>query len=86
MALMRRVLYIISRGPSDFSPDLLPSSPPPDAKAVLLHDALRLTTLPFSQVYALSDPADEQGSSPFPRISYRDLLRMIFEAETVVAL
>lgn len=42
---------------------------------------------PVNQVYALSeDAASRNVSPPFPQISYADLLRMIFEADSVVAL
>jgi sulfur transfer complex TusBCD TusB component (DsrH family) len=84
MPTMSHALYILSHSPDQILPDLLPPTPSSDT-AVLIQDALRLTTVPFSRVYVLADN-QAQSESSFPRISYADLVRMIFEADKVVVL
>jgi len=54
---------------------------------VLLQDGVTLTHLPAHRIYALSDDAtSRQVTSTYPMISYGDMLRMIFEADAVIAL
>lgn len=84
MATMSHALYILSHGQDQIPLDLLPPAPSSDT-AVLIQDALHLTTVPFSRVYALADDQTSSGAS-FPRISYQDLVRMIFEVDKVVVL
>ena len=84
---MRRVLYILKKGPAEFSPGLLAPSSGEKSAVVLVQDAVLLKDLPLSPVYALADDAtSRQVSSPYPHISYQDMLRMIMESDTVVAL
>ena len=86
---MRKVLYLLTKGPDRFSEALLvpPRSPEQDVSVVLMQDGVTLPKVPASKVYALSeDVASRKIVSSFPTISYRDVLRMIFEADTVVAL
>jgi sulfur transfer complex TusBCD TusB component (DsrH family) len=80
------MLYIVSRAPSEESVSLLPadSISKNDISVVLVQDGVRHKKLPFLYVYTLSDDVlSRKLSSPFPSVSYQDLLRMIFEAETV---
>ena len=54
---------------------------------VLLQDGVTLTDLAAHRVYALSDDATARHVTPsYPVISYADMLRMIFEADAVIAL
>lgn len=85
---MSQVLYILAKG-------TLPDRAlfPPAARSgertsvVLIQEAVGLRQVPAQQVYALQDDAARRNvTSAFPMISYRDLLRMIFESDRVVAL
>lgn len=85
---MRKILYLLTKGPDQFSKDLLvPASPDQDVSVVLMQNGITLPEVPASRIYALSeDVAARKVASPFPTVSYQDLLRMIFDADTVVAL
>ena len=83
---MKKMLYIVSQAPSEESVSLLPadSGSKNDILVVLVQDGVRHQKLPFPYVFTLSDDLlSRKLSSPFPSVSYQDLLRMIFEAETV---
>lgn len=84
---MRNVLYIL--GDTRASGSLLPSSPSTgnQTSVVLIHDAVGLSQVPAARVYALADDVTSRKASPsFPVISYGDFLRLIFEADNIVAL
>ncbi len=86
---MRKVLYILSKGPAPLSDVLLPkeASPGKDISFLLIQDAVSLTQAPGGQTYALLDDVRTRNvTTPFPTISYRDMLRMIFDADAVIAL
>lgn len=86
---MKKTLYIVSKAPSVESISLLPidSGSKNDISVVLVQDGVRHQKLPFPYVFTLSDDVlSRKLSSPFPSVSYQDLLRMIFEAETVAVL
>ena len=86
---MRKVLYILSKGPASLSDVLLPkeASPGKDISFLLIQDAVSLTQVPGGQTYALLDDVRTRNvTTPFPTISYRDMLRMIFDADAVIAL
>jgi sulfur transfer complex TusBCD TusB component (DsrH family) len=85
---MRKVLYLLSKTAHRFPDEFLVSpSREYDVSVVLTQEAVALSNVPASQVYALSeDVLSRNVSSPFPKVSHRDLLRMMFEADTVVAL
>lgn len=83
------MLYIVSKTPSEESVFLLPSASVSknDVSVVLVQDGVKHQKLPFPCVFALSDDLlSGKLSSPFPSVTYQDLLRMIFEAETVAVL
>ncbi len=85
---MKKTLYIVSKGPDRDGVSLLPDRfvPEQDVSVVLIQDGVTHQTLPFSDVYVLSDDLlSRKLASPFPRVSYQDLLRMIFEADKVAA-
>jgi hypothetical protein len=86
---MKKTLYIVSKGPDRNGASLLPihSSSERDVSVVLIHGGVSHQTIPFSRVSVLSDDLlSRKLASPFPSVSYRDLLRMMFEAETVAVL
>lgn len=83
------MLYIVSKAPGAESISLLPadSGSRSGISVVLVQDGVRHQKLPFPHVVTLSDDLlSRKLSSPFPSVSYQDLLRMIFEAETVAVL
>ena len=54
---------------------------------MLLQDGVSLIDLPTNRVYALSDDVRARHiTPPYPVISYADVLRMMFEADAVIAL
>lgn len=54
---------------------------------MLIQDGVTLTHLQPNRVYALSDDVCARNfTSSYPVISYADVLRMMFEADTVIAL
>ena len=83
---MRRLLYLVTKGPESFRPDLLPDAASRDQEvtAVLLEDGARLQSVPASHVYVLADKP--RSDSKIPAISYGDLLKMMFDAHTVVTI
>ena len=61
-------------------------TPNSEVSIVLLQDGVR-THLSAHRVYALSDDVTARHLTPsYPVISYTDMLRMIFEADAVIAL
>jgi len=83
------MLYIVGESPSKESVFLLSTDPSSqdDVSVVLIHDGVKHRGLPFSYVFTLSDDvSSEKPVSSFPSVSYKDLLRMIFEADTVAVL
>jgi len=85
---LRKILYLVKDAMSVGS-DLLPSDPPPGGEVaiVLIQDGVTLTHLKTNRIYALSDDVLARNvTSSYPGISYADLLRMMFEADTVIAL
>lgn len=86
---MRKVLYILRQGPSELPDVLLPkeASPDEDVSVLLIHDAVALTRAPASHTYALVDDVTSRNLKPsFPTISYSEMLSLIFNADTVIAL
>ena len=86
---MIKTLYIVSKAPGVENFSLLPadSGSKSVVSVVLVQDGVRHQKLPFPHVFTLSDDLlSRKLSSPFPSVSYQDLLRMIFEAETVAVL
>lgn len=54
---------------------------------ILVQDAVSLAAVPGDHVYALAnDVALSEGPPAYRIISYEDMVRMIFEADRVVAL
>ena len=83
------MLYIVSKSPSQDSVSLLSTIPSSqdDISVVLIQNGVKHQKLPFSHVFTLSDDgSSEKPVSSFPSVSYQDLLRMIFEADTVAVL
>ena len=87
--MSRKVLYILSKDLARFSDALFPKDllSDKDISVILIQEGVSLTKVPGTHVYALSDDAVSRNVIPsFPTISYCDMLKMIFDADTVVAL
>jgi sulfur transfer complex TusBCD TusB component (DsrH family) len=85
---LRKILYLV-KDATPVGSDLLPSHPPPGAEVsiVLIQDGVTLTHLQRKHVFALSDDVLARNvTTSYPVISYADVLRMMFEADTVIAL
>lgn len=84
---MPQVLYIIGKATPPDPALFPPAGTETQSSVVLIQDAVMLSHFAVQPVYALADDlAQRKATSRFPAISYRDLLRMIFEADRVVAL
>lgn len=85
---MRKVLYIVSKN-EPLRSDLVPrsSSPDQDVSVLLIHDGVSLTHVPTSRVYALVDDVIARKiTAAFPTVSYDDMVRLMFDADAVIAL
>lgn len=85
---MHKVLYLLTKNPPDAVPLLMPSRCPSDTdlSVILLQDAVSLTEPLAGSVYVLADDATARKvASPFPHVSYREMLQMIFSADRVIA-
>ena len=85
---MRKILYLV-KDSNPATTTLVPEHASPDQaiSIVLLQDAVRRTDLTRQPLHALSDDVEARSVVPScPVVSYHDLLRMIFEADAVVAL
>ncbi|MGH7230761.1 MAG: hypothetical protein ACREJU_05295 [Nitrospiraceae bacterium] len=85
---MRKLLYLL-KSPVPHAEDLLPQHPnaEQDVSVVLIQEGVAQQHIAADRVYALSEDAAARGrASVFPTVSYEDLVRMIFEADTVIAL
>jgi sulfur transfer complex TusBCD TusB component (DsrH family) len=85
---LRKILYLVKHSLSAhadvFVSDQTPNS---EVSVVLLQDGVTRTHLAAHRVYALSDDVAARHVTPsYPVISYTDMLRMIFEADAVIAL
>lgn len=87
---MKKILYILAHySPSGVSPLIHQgiSSDQQENSVLLIQNAVRHQVLSADHVYVLSDDAtSREVVSPFSPIEYRHMLRMIFDADTVVAL
>jgi sulfur transfer complex TusBCD TusB component (DsrH family) len=85
---LRHVLYLV-KSPVSLSEALLPVDRSADQQVavILLQDGVPQQHIPAKQVYVLEDDAASRGiPSNYPTVSYADMLRMIFEADSVIAL
>ena len=85
---MRKVLYLLKNSlPS--AETVFPRQRGSDQtiSVVLLQEAVGQRDVPADRVYVLSDDAvTRQIESVYPGISYQEMLTMMFEADSVVAL
>ena len=82
--MARKVLYLITKPAID---DLLKAAPATqETWVVLLQGAVRLQKVPGNKVYVLQNEHDEEISSPFSSITYKDFISLIFKSDQVVAL
>jgi sulfur transfer complex TusBCD TusB component (DsrH family) len=85
---LRHVLYLV-KSPVLLSETLLPADRSDDQQVVviLIQDGVAQQQVSADRVYVLEDDAVSRGiSSHYPTASYADMLRMIFEADSVIAL
>jgi hypothetical protein len=84
---LRKLLYLL-KDPSPSAGDLLPChATDQDVSVILIQEGVVHNRLPVDRVYVLLEDTISRGIAPaFPTISYQDMLRMMFEADTVVAL
>ena len=86
---MRKVLYVLSKGSAQWSHVPLPkeTSPEKQISVLLIQDAVALPHVPGGRTYALVDDVTARKIRPaFPTVSYHEMLRMIFDADTVITL
>jgi sulfur transfer complex TusBCD TusB component (DsrH family) len=84
---MRKVLYLLSQPQADIPKSLLStiSSPGEEVSVILIEDGVKLGQVLAQKVFALTeDVASRNIKTKFPTVSYRDMLRMIFESDTVI--
>jgi hypothetical protein len=77
------------KSPVLVSETLLPADRSGDQQVtvILVQDGVVQRQVPADRVYVLEDDAVSRGIlSHYPTASYADMLRMIFEADSVVAL
>ena len=87
--LLRKVLYLLTRGLGQPSLNLLPKNPRTgeEISVILLRDGVSHRQVPASHIHTLTDDAASmEVSSSFPSVSDQDVLRMMFEADGVVVL
>jgi hypothetical protein len=85
---LRNILYLV-KDSNPATPTLIPEDASPDqaVSIILLQDGVRRRDLNRPSTHMLSNDAEARGLVPScPVVSYHDLLRMIFEADSVVAL
>ncbi|MER3424405.1 MAG: hypothetical protein C4293_15495 [Nitrospiraceae bacterium] len=86
---MQKVLYLVSKESLEFFRNLIAAHPSSEQhiSVVLIHDGVGLREIPARRVYVLSDDVASRNVTPaFPMISYAEMLRMMFDADSVVAL
>ena len=81
-----KILYLLKDAvPNDLLP--LDQSLDREVSILLLQDGVKLAHVSADRVYALSDDVRARNiTSSYPVVSYADMLRMMFEADTVIAL
>jgi hypothetical protein len=82
---MRKVLYLISDATGPL--DLLPQSESSiDPSVVLIEDAVTRQDIPTANVRALIDDNISRGGVKYPTMTTSELVRAIFESDSVVSL
>ena len=82
---MRNVLYLVSKSAGTL--DLLPGSQSGIASSVvLIEDAVTRQDIPASNVKVLIDADAPRSGVKYPTITTADLVRLIFESDSVVSL
>jgi len=86
---VKNILYIISRKPSsDWPFPEFPENTDTTINVIFIQEAvnLRLSLTTGNYFTLKEDMASKDQSSSFPSIEYHDMLRMIFEANTVISI
>ena len=87
---MKTFLIILSKNMCDTYSEVLTSLLSPTTSLsftiVLIQEGVNLTQLPTERTYALEDDVTNNNgqSCTFPKISYHDMVTMIFEADMVM--
>lgn len=84
---MRKILYILRRE-DHLSTRLLADkvSSEESPSVLLIQDGVRLDGLPVDQVYVLAEDAESRKvTSRYPTVSYQEMVKLIFDADAVVA-
>jgi hypothetical protein len=86
---LKNILYIISRKPSpDWPFPEFPENTDTTINVIFIQEAVNLqSSLTYGKHFTLKeDMPSKNNSSSFPSIGYHDMLRMIFEANTVISI
>ncbi len=86
---MKKTLYIVSHIPAPEGLSLLPSASrsKESASVVLIQDGVTQQKPLVPRMFVLGDDVKSRKvASPFPAVSYQELLGMIFEADNVAVM
>ncbi|HJU04114.1 MAG TPA: hypothetical protein VJ692_03110 [Nitrospiraceae bacterium] len=84
---MRKLLYLMKSATVPWSMLSEPRHADLDVSVILIQEGVTLKQVHADHVYVLSEDAMNRGITPaFPTVSYRDMVRMMFEADSVIAL
>ncbi|NKB80878.1 MAG: hypothetical protein GKS05_03070 [Nitrospirales bacterium] len=86
---MKTLLALLSKSSNRDDVEFIPFLSNTDTvlTVILIQEGIHLTQSPSDKTYVLEDDLTlRNGHSTFPKISYRDMVTMIFDADTVIAL
>ena len=87
--MVKNILYIISRKPSSYWPfPDFPENTDTTINVIFIQEAVTIqSSITTGNHFSLKENGVSEGnSSSFPSIGYHDMLRMIFEAHTVISI
>ena len=85
---MKTLLVLLTKNSDGDYSEFLPLLESSDAVmiVVLIQEGVYLTKSPSSKTYVLEDDLiSRNGQSPFPKITYQDLITMIFEVDAIIS-
>ncbi len=86
---MKKILYLISKQPDNDLEKILLSPVPSEnsVSAIFIHRGIRSQLhLPFSCFVLENDISVDDLVNSYSKIQYSDMLRMIFEADSVISI
>lgn len=84
---MRKVLFLLRHADPPGEEIFPHQQTAQDISVILIQDAVTQPDIRADHVYVLSDDAVSRKVTPaFPVISYQEMVRLIFDADSVVAL